>query len=198
MQYRRACRHANKLINTSRQWTLSLKSCRATTDCKKRWQVANRFSALLCRTVHKRTTEELKQLCSKLHTGFINEIVSLRPTVSARLASLSYHDLGIDPIHTGETFESVARCFCRWGSKARSHPYLLNHHQLTLAANPCHETLPFSFSEMHCRISSNLSISSRESLVWVQVRWYHPTAHYTISRYETGISATVQSRTLNT
>ena len=152
--YRRVCRHANKLINTSRQDYFHEKLSSAT-DCKKRWQVAKELLHL-CKTVHEHTTEELKQLCSKFALFFINKIVSLKQTVSATLASLNACSLP-DPIHTGETFESIAnvsadevrRLITSMPSKSSSVDFIP-----TSLLKHC----PSVFSEMIARLS-NLSFS---------------------------------------
>ena len=63
LAYRRACRHANKLINSSRQDYFRSQLSSAT-DSKQRWQIAKTLLHSF-KTVHERSTDELKQLCKK-------------------------------------------------------------------------------------------------------------------------------------
>ena len=81
--YRRACRRANKLINASRRdyfrsWLSSA------TDCKERWKIAKEVFHST-RTVHERSTDELKQLCMKFAVYFVDKICSLKASIAATL-----------------------------------------------------------------------------------------------------------------
>ena len=89
LAYRRACRHANKLINTSRQEYFR-EQLSSATDCRHRWQIAKSLLHSF-KTVHEKSTDELKQLCSKFSAFFISKIQSLKQTIAATLASINYN-----------------------------------------------------------------------------------------------------------
>ena len=98
LAYRRACRHANKLIYLSRQDYSQLFSA---TDSKQRWQIAKTLLHSF-KTVH-----ELKQLCKKFSAFFIDKICSLKLSISATLAGLNC-TIFRDPVHIGDAFDSIA------------------------------------------------------------------------------------------
>ena len=62
--YRRACRHANKLINSSRKEYFRSQLSSAV-DSRDRWRIAKSLLHSV-KTVHERSTDELKQLCKKI------------------------------------------------------------------------------------------------------------------------------------
>ena len=103
--YRRACRRANKLINASRRDYFRSQLTSAT-DCKERWKITKEVLHST-RTVHERSTDELKQLCLKFSVYFVDKICSLKATIAATLARLNFISFS-DSVHSGDSFESVA------------------------------------------------------------------------------------------
>ena len=59
------------------------------------------------RTVHERSTDELKQLCLKFAVYFVDKIFSLKASIAATLARLNFITFS-DTVYFGESFESVA------------------------------------------------------------------------------------------
>ena len=103
--YRRACRRANKLINASR-WDNFRSQLSIATDCKERWKIAKEVLHST-RSVHERSTDELKQLCLKFAVYFVDKICSLKASIAATLARLNFTTFS-DRVYFGEPFESVA------------------------------------------------------------------------------------------
>jgi len=107
--YRRACRSANQLINTSRTEYYRSRLQAAGTDYRQRWRTVNELlhSHDSDRT---RTDEENKDLCGTFASYFVDKISQLRDRVRDTFSSLPVLlsvDLS-DPPHVGPLFTAVA------------------------------------------------------------------------------------------
>jgi len=102
IQYRAACRSANKLINSSRQE--HYQSQLRESDPKSRW---NLVKQLLHSTdpVAVSGCDDSAALCKSFASYFTDKILRLRQVVASRLPSIC--SPFIDPLHVGSTFQTL-------------------------------------------------------------------------------------------
>lgn len=86
VDYRRACRRANKLINASRR-DFFQEQLASATDARQRWRIAKQLLHSTD-TVHNRTADELNSLCTLFSNYFVDKISTLKRAVAGGLASL--------------------------------------------------------------------------------------------------------------
>jgi hypothetical protein len=152
--YRRACRHANKLINLSRQ-DYFREQLSSATNLKDRWRTAKQILHS-AKTVHSRTSEELDRVCNLFANYFVDKISKLKRAVVANLpsvANFSFPDshyfgqplASLQPVSSHEVYQLVTSM----QTKTSSVDYIP-----TSLIKSC----PTVFSEIICKLA-NLSFS---------------------------------------
>ena len=102
--YRKSCRHANKLINSSRS-DHTRRRLSAASDCKTRWNIAKEL-------LHSNNTRSnnlaISSMCTKFVDFFHSKIVSLKQAIAATAATLG-RPLA-DPAYTGPELRLLPIC----------------------------------------------------------------------------------------
>ena len=107
INYRRACRAANKLINASRReyFRKRLLEC-DTQPHDKRWRVVNELLHSDA-TDKTRTDDENQHLCLMFADFFVSKINQLKAAISAKLTSIPHIHAFPDTPHSGSLFSNI-------------------------------------------------------------------------------------------
>jgi len=102
--YRRACRRANQLINSSRQ-DFFRDQLQSASNCKDRWRIAKQLLHSN-RVVQNRSTDENLKLANSFASFFRDKISTLKQTVARDASTLTAPPIP-DPLFSGSVFDTV-------------------------------------------------------------------------------------------